>query len=178
MDELHHLLSKTSKMFHEEEDGLVKKLPLLLPFVLAASLVQANAQPSHSPATDTAKQVLATEKARTTALEHSDVGALERIMDDNVTYIHASGKVDTKKSYLDAIRSGQLQYISWRPMDLRVRLLGNSAVISGEYAVKVKDIRVQPNPFDINIFILTVYERRNGQWQQIAWQSTRDTGLH
>jgi hypothetical protein len=25
-------------------------------------------------------------------------------------------------------------------------------------------------------FILTVYERRNGQWQQIAWQSTRDVG--
>jgi hypothetical protein len=34
--------------------------------------------------------------------------------------------------------------------------------------------RVQPAPFDINIFILTVYARRNGRWQQIAWQSTRD----
>jgi hypothetical protein len=156
----------------------VKKLPLLLPLVLVASLVQADAQPSHSPATETAQQVLAAERARTTALEHSDIAALERIMADDVTYIHASGKVDTKKSYLDAIRSGQLRYISWRPVDLHVRLLGNSAVINGEYAVKVKDIRAQPNPFDINIFILTVYERRNGQWQQIAWQSTRDTGLH
>ena len=51
-----------------------------------------------------------------------------------------------------------------------------AAVIDGEYAVKVTDSRVQPAPFDINIFILTVYERRNGQWQQIAWQSTRDVG--
>jgi hypothetical protein len=31
-------------------------------------------------------------------------------MADDVTYIHASGKVDTKKSYLEAIRSGQLHY--------------------------------------------------------------------
>jgi hypothetical protein len=125
---------------------------------------------------DDAKPVLAREQARTAALEHSDVATLEQIMADDVTYIHASGKVDTKKSYLDAIRSGQLRYISWRPMTLHVRMLGSSAVIDGEYAVKVTDSRVQRNPFDINIFILTVYERRNGQWQQIAWQSTRDVG--
>jgi hypothetical protein len=50
------------------------------------------------------------------------------------------------------------------------------AVVDGEYAVKVTDSRVQPTPFDISILILTVYERRYGQWQQIAWQSTRDVG--
>jgi len=97
-------------------------------------------------------------------------------MADDVTYIHASDKVDTKKTYLDAIRSGQLHYISWRPRSLHVRMLGNCAVIDGEYAVRVTDSRVQPAPFDINIFILTVYQRRNGQWQQVAWQSTRDVG--
>jgi hypothetical protein len=47
-------------------------------------------------------------------------------------------------------------------------------VINGEYAVRVTDSRVQPTPFHINIFILTVYARRGGRWQQIAWQSTRD----
>ena len=40
--------------------------------------------------------------------------------------------------------------------------------------VAALDSRVQPAPFDINIFILAVYARRNGHWQQIAWQSTRD----
>ncbi len=152
----------------------MKKVQLLLTLALGAAMVQAAPVPLTG---DDAKQVLAREQARTTALERSDVAALERIMADDVTYIHASGKVDTKKSYLDAIRSGQLRYISWRPMTLHVRMLGDrGAVVDGEYAVKVTDSRVQPNPFDINIFILTVYERRNGQWQQIAWQSTRDVG--
>jgi ketosteroid isomerase-like protein len=134
------------------------------------------AAPVPSLTGDAAKQVLATEQARTAALEHSDVAALERIMADDVTYVHASGKTDTKKSYLDAIRSGQLRYISWRPKNLHVRLLGSGAVIDGEYAVTVTDSRVQPTPFDINIFILTVYQQRDGRWQQIAWQSTRDVG--
>ena len=124
-----------------------------------------------------ANEVMTVEAARTAALERSDLAQLERIMADDVTYTHASGKVDTKKSYLDAIRSGQLRYISWQPKNLQVRMAGDAAVINGEYKVKVIDSRVQASPFDINIFILTVYARRDGRWQQIAWQSTRDVAL-
>lgn len=86
--------------------------------------------------------------------------------------------MDSKQSYLEAIRSGQLHYISWQPKNLHVRVLRDTAaVIDGEYAVRVSDSRVQANPFDISIFILTVYARRNGHWQQIAWQSTGDIAV-
>ncbi len=120
-------------------------------------------------------QVMNAEQARTAALDSSNVAALERIMADDITYVHASGKVDTKTSYLAAIRSGRLRYISWTAKDLHVRMLGhNAAVLNGEYAVRVTDSRVQPDPFDISIFVLSVYARRDGRWQQVAWQSTRD----
>ena len=151
----------------------MKKFWLLLSLVLGTGAALASPVPSET--SQAAKEVMATEEARTAALDRSDVAALDQIMADDVTYIHASGKVDTKKSYLDAIRSGQLHYISWQPKKLDVRVAGDAAVITGEYAVRVTDSRAQPDPFDINIFILTVYERRGGRWQQIAWQSTRDT---
>ena len=83
-------------------------------------MLAAQTPSAESPA---AKEVLATEKARTAALDQSDVAALDRIMAGDVTYVHASGKVDTKKSYLDAIRSGQLHYISWKPITLNVRTM-------------------------------------------------------
>ncbi len=125
--------------------------------------------------TSAEQEVMAVERARTTALERSDIAAIDRIMAPDVTYIHASGKVDTKQSYIDAIRSGQLHYISWQPKSLHVRVVGDSAaVIDGEYVVRVTDSRVQSTPFDISIFVLAVYAHRSGQWQQIAWQSTRD----
>jgi hypothetical protein len=121
------------------------------------------------------KDVLTAEQTRVAALDAQDVAALEKIMADDETYVHASGKVDTKTSYLDAIRSGQLHYISWQPKSMQVRVLGkDAAVINGEYAVRVTDSRVKPDAFDIDIFILAVYTRRDGRWQQIAWQSTRD----
>jgi hypothetical protein len=123
------------------------------------------------------KQVMAAEEARVTALDRSDVTALESLLADDLTYVHASGKVDTKSSFLAAIRSGQLHYISWKPKGLHVRVQGDMAVIDGEYWVRVTDSRMQRDPFNVNIFILTAYARRNGRWQQIAWQSTRDVAL-
>jgi ketosteroid isomerase-like protein len=120
------------------------------------------------------KEVRAVEAARATALVHSDIAALDRIMADNATYVHASGRVDTKASYLDGIRSGDLHYLEMNPMTLHVRVSGNMAVVDGEYAVKAVDHSVQAGMLVLDIFVLTVYERRDGRWQQIAYQSTRD----
>jgi len=125
----------------------------------------------------TADDVLGAERARTTALEAGDLVALDKILSEDLTYVHASGKVDTKASLLEAIRSGEVHYISWQAKRLNVRVIGDSAVLDGEYAVRVIDRRVKPDPFDVNIFILSVYARRRGHWQQIAWQSTRDVAL-
>lgn len=133
-----------------------------------------------SPATradSAASEVLAAEDARIAATTGADIPALEKILADDLTYIHASGKVDTKASLIAAIRSGEVHYFSWAPKKRNVRVTGDAAVLDGEYLVHVTDRRVKPEPFDVNIFILAMYARRNGQWQQIAWQSTRDVAL-
>ncbi len=154
----------------------MKLIVLLLCVELSVFAAVSNA--AAQPAQDVARQVLAAENARTAALDRSDLGVLQRIMADDDTYVHASGKVDTKASYLAAIRSGVLRYISWQPIGpLRVRALdrGGTAVLNGEYKVRVTDSRMQKAPFDVDILVLSVYERRDGRWQQVAWQSTRAT---
>jgi Domain of unknown function (DUF4440) len=123
------------------------------------------------------REVLAVENARTAALDRNDVAELDKILAHDLTYVHASGKVDNKASMLEAIRTGQIRYISWQVRTMAVRVNGDSAVLNGEYEVRVTDRRVQPDPFDINIFVLSVYAKRSGRWQQIAWQSTRDVAL-
>lgn len=123
------------------------------------------------------EEVLAAEKARTTALEHADVAALKKLLGDDLTYVHASGKTDTKASYLASIGSGDLHYISWQQRTMNVRTMGETGVIDGEYLVHVLDRRVKPEPFDVNIFFLGVYARRDGRWQMVAWESTRDVKL-
>jgi hypothetical protein len=122
----------------------------------------------------TTAEILAVEKSRTSALEHSDLTALDKLLADDLTYVHASGKVDSKTSFLDALRSGDLRYLSWEPGDLQVRLLTNTAVLTGTYHVRAIDQRMQADPLDVQIIVLGVYAKRAGRWQQVAWQSTRE----
>jgi uncharacterized protein DUF4440 len=116
----------------------------------------------------TANEVIRAELARTKALEGDDLVALDEILSEDLRYVHASGKIDTKSSLIEAIRSGEVHYISWHAKRLNARVLGDAVVLDGEYAVRVTDRRVQPDPFDVNILILSVYARRGGRWQQIA----------
>jgi hypothetical protein len=150
----------------------MRKTWLIFTFLLGIGVAQT--PPVTSPDRGAAERA---EASRVEALERSDTAALDRILDDNLTYVHASGKVDTKASFLAAIRSGELHYISWKLMQQEARVVEGSsdaAVLNGEYAVRVKDTRVRPDIFDVDIFFLTVYEKRGGLWRQIAWESTRD----
>jgi ketosteroid isomerase-like protein len=140
--------------------------------VLLCAAFAVSAAAGRAQSSDAARQVLAVEQARVEALDHGDIPALERIMADDVRYVHASGHVDTRESYLDGIRSGQLKYIFWKPEGLHVQMLGNTAVLSGKYAVRANDLRVQKAPFDVQILVLSVYAKRGGRWQLVAYQST------
>ena len=122
----------------------------------------------------TRAEVAAVEKARAAAFISHDGIALDKLLRDDLTYIHASGRIDDKKSLLAAIRSDELHYISWTPKQMNIRVSGNTAVVDGEYAVKVINRKASPDPLDLNIFFLAVYVRSASGWQQIAWQSTKD----
>ena len=119
-------------------------------------------------------EVLAAENARTAALVHRDVSTLDRLIRDDLTYVHSSGRTDNKKSLLEAIRSDELHYISWTSKEMNVRVLADTAVLNGEYAVKVINRKASPETLDVNVFFLTVYVRSDGRWQQMAWQTTTD----
>ena len=145
-------------------------------FLLVAALFETSLAfaPNPTGAADFPEaEVRAVEAARTTALVHGDVVALEKVMADDVTYVHASGKSDTKSSYLAALRSGQLRYLLWQPHQVNVRMMGETAVLNGMYYVRAIDLRVQKDPIEINVYFLSVYAHRDGRWQQIAWQTTR-----
>jgi uncharacterized protein (TIGR02246 family) len=148
--------------------------PLFLTFLLTALLcVSASIAPALR-ADAASDEVFHAEQARTTALIAGDFAALDKLMADDVTYVHASGQHDTKQTYLTALRSGVLSYQSWEAREIHVRMLGSDvAVLNGIYTVHAMDHRVGNDEIIIDIHFLTVYARRDGRWQQVAWQSTR-----
>jgi hypothetical protein len=127
-------------------------------------------------AVDARKEVLAVEQSRVAAFVSKDTAALDKLLREDLTYVHASGRVDNKKSLIDAIQSDQLHYTSMTNRSIHVRLdpPGHTAVLDGEYAVKVINRGGNPENLDLNVFFLAVYLHSKSGWQLIAWQTTRD----
>jgi hypothetical protein len=116
--------------------------------------------------------VLAAQKERLQAMVKSDLDALGRLLPDELTYTHASGVADNKASLLDSIKAGRLKYKAFDPGQPRVRLYGNTAVLTGIATVQVDSATIGPAPFQI--LFTDVYVRKpDGRWQSVAWQSTR-----
>src|SRR5262249_46086582 len=121
--------------------------PLLLSVtVLTSAFLLAFAQEKkNSKAAEEA--VLKLEQQWEDARTHSDTGALEKLYEDMIIYTHSSGKVDTKASYIRAIKSGATKYESMKRDDIKVHVYGQTAVVSCHWDVHVL---AQGNKLDMN----------------------------
>ncbi|MCS6805026.1 MAG: nuclear transport factor 2 family protein [Acidobacteriota bacterium] len=103
------------------------------------------------------------------AMMRGQVKLLERLLDDDLTYTHSSGIVDTKADLLHSLQAGAIRYDSIEADDIQIRLYGQTAVVTGQARMKV---RRQGQPLDFRVRFTEVYVKRNNQWLLIAWQST------
>ena len=56
-------------------------------------------------------EALAAEDERYAAQLQSDVNALDRLLADDLVYIHSNAQVDSKQAFIDSLRSGVVKYL-------------------------------------------------------------------
>lgn len=144
---------------------LFSSLILFGPFVSAQSPAR-EAKTDESPE----KELRRLEQQRVEALVRADVATLDRILSDDLSYIHSSGKLDTKAEFIDSIKSGAMKYSQMDHEGVSVRMLPDLALISGRSAVRVA---ANAQQLSFQIRFIAAYARREGRWQMVAWQSTR-----
>ena len=150
-------------------DSTFRRGTLRIALGLAVASLAAASTPAAGP--DEAA-VLAAQKDRLQAMVRGDLDALGRLLPDDLTYTHASGVADTKASLLESIKAGKLKYKAFDPGQPRVRIYGNTAVLTGTATVQVESTMAGPAPFQIHF--TDVYVKKGaGPWQAVAWQSTR-----
>lgn len=103
-------------------------------------------------------------------MTEGDIPALEQLLADDLIYTHTDARVQTKAEFIRSLRTGELRYVSIEPENTEVRLYGTTAVVTGRAAMKV---RSEGRESSFQIRFIDVYVRRKGQWQMVAWQSTR-----
>ena len=145
-----------------------RTIVVTLPVLLMALIAQGRAPDAVPPGEE--EMISELEGRRLQAMIQADTAALEGILADDLTYTHSSGQTDTKASFLGALKSGTIKYDSILTRDVRVRLYGSAAVVTGSAQVEVE---VGQQRLSLAIRFTDVYAKKDGRWQMVAWQSTR-----
>src|SRR5258708_8737385 len=87
--------------------------------------------------TITVDEALKAEEARFKAQMSGDGAAMNKLFGDDLVYIHSSTVVDTKKSFMESITSGNVKYRSMHQGECKVRTYGAIAIIRGSAKFEV-----------------------------------------
>lgn len=136
-----------------------------LAFALLFSFVGVQAQSADE------KAVVAAEKARFEAQVSKNIDVLNQLLADDLVYVHSSGNVDTKQSYIQSIKEGNSTYNSIDVQEQKVRLYGKTAIINGICYIKRPAVDGKNN--DLKLRYTDVYVKKGGRWQMVTWQSFR-----
>lgn len=116
-----------------------------------------------------AETVLDLDRIRRDAMTKADVATLGELFADDMVWIHATARIDTKAGLLDAIGSGSTKYLSIDVTDETVRDFGDVVLVGGIAAMTAEikgETRELRNRFTI------VWAQRAASWQVVNWQST------
>jgi ketosteroid isomerase-like protein len=145
----------------------------LLALAMLTVLLEGTANVASSAATPVMSgaeaAVLDAESQRFRAQVEKDVATLNALLADDVSYTHSTGTRQTKAEYIKDIVSGNMVYKAIEPSNQKVRVYGNTAVITGTVKVSVS---VAGTERAVALLYTDVHVKRGGRWQLVAWQST------
>ena len=115
------------------------------------------------------QEVLNLEKQWVDALIKGDTAFLEKFYTDDLTYTHSNGLLDSKRSYIDKLKSGASKYQSVDRDEIKVAVHGDTALVTCHWTPKSMSNGNQTNT---NARYLHVYVKTKDGWKMAAHQST------
>ena len=119
---------------------------------------------------DPEKQVASLSKQCYAALVAGDTAALDALLSDDWLGIGPLGEVSSKAQQAKGLKDGTVDFISFDPSEVKVRVYGDAAVVTGRYQVELK-IRGRENTIPVRI--TDSYARQGGKWRCVSVQVTR-----
>jgi ketosteroid isomerase-like protein len=114
--------------------------------------------------------IIELDRKRMSAMAQKDVATLRAVLADDLVYTHSSARLDTKQSLIGAMESGATVYTAVEPSDVKAQDCGDAVILTGKARIGVTS---GGKPMSFGVRFTDVYVKRGGQWQMVAWQSTR-----
>jgi ketosteroid isomerase-like protein len=115
------------------------------------------------------KELLRLDDERSRAMIAADTTILGRLMSNDIVYTHSSGRLDSKSSFIDSLKSGAVKYRRINRREAAVSVRGGYAFLTG--AVEI-DVDAGGRSLHLNLRFSNVWEETPAGWQQVLWQST------
>ena len=106
------------------------------------------------------------------AVTSNDADALDELLADDWVIVEPDGSFIDKARFLGVIKSGALSHESMESTDLRVRIYGNTAVVTGLTATKGK---FMGQDFASCERATDIFVKQSDRWQCVFTQLTRFT---
>ena len=121
-------------------------------------------------AQDVQEQLKKMEMDRAAAVVKADVATLDKTTSDDYVLINMNGRMTGKSEMIAGFKSGQSKLTSEELSDLKVRVYGNTAVITGKADVKGT---LGGTDATGTILFTRVWVKKDGRWQSTSLQQTR-----
>jgi Calcium/calmodulin dependent protein kinase II Association. len=103
------------------------------------------------------------------AIVKPDIAFLERVLAQDYDHFRPHGNVENRAQYLKDRKSGSVDFDSLVADEIKVRVYGDTGVVSYRSTAKGKD---QDGAIDEQRRWTRVFVRKNGQWQLVHSQGT------
>ncbi len=101
---------------------------------------------------------------------NNNVSEMAKLLADDYIGISANGTVETKSETLDARRAGTVKIQSLNITDLKVRVYGDTAVVTSKAALVGENGQ---SDISGNYRYTRVYNRRLGRWKIVSFEASR-----
>jgi ketosteroid isomerase-like protein len=113
-------------------------------------------------------QIFAADAQRTAALLAKDFATLDRVLADDLLYVHSTGVAEDKRLYLERIASGHYVYHELDVKERRARTINGVVFIDGLIHI---DVTSGGTPKQIASRYVQAWIERDGRWQMVHWHS-------
>ncbi len=118
------------------------------------------------------EELLTLEKAFADAIVRNDLEGIGRLVTDDWIIVDPNGEIVDRARFFEVIKSGALTHDMMESEDFRVRVYGDSAVVSGLTRTKGKFMGQE---FSTRERATDVFVKRDGRWQCVLTHLTRFT---
>src|SRR5438046_9523350 len=114
------------------------------------------------------QEIIKLEQTVTDAQFKKDRATLERLLADDYLYTHSNGSVLNKAQEIAESMSSDVQWTDSKFADLKVRIFGDVAVLTGRQTIQGTAKGYVHGPRRLTV----IFVRRNGRWQWLGGQAT------